>query len=200
MYCVGLTGNIASGKSTVAGLFRNRGITVISADDVSREVSAPCEPAYQMIRDHFGEAIITADNKLNRRALRNIIFDDPKERLWLERLLHPLIRKRIKEKLRGSKSAYSVIEIPLLNDREGYPYLNRILLVLADREHQIQRVMARDKTSREHAKAILAVQLDDSKRKEIADDIIFNNGTLSELEEKIENLHQQYLQFASQAQ
>lgn len=198
MYCVGLTGNIASGKSTVAAFFKNKGVMVISADEIAREITAPHEPALTLIKDHFGHEVITTQGELNRSALRTIIFENPKERLWLEGLLHPLIRQRIIEEIAESPSPYSVIEIPLLKDREVYPYLNRILVILANREEQIRRVMNRDNCSREHAKAILAVQPEELSREKIADDIVINTGSLSELEEKIEKLHQMYLQLASQ--
>ncbi|KTD17241.1 dephospho-CoA kinase [Legionella jordanis] len=198
MYCIGLTGSIASGKSTVASFFKRKGVSVISADEISREITAPDGIALAMIVRHFGESIITANGELNRTALRHIIFQNPNERLWLEHLLHPLIRRRIMEEVKRSNSPYNMIEIPLLKDRDLYPYLNRILLITADKEQQIKRVMARDQCSRQQAEAILAAQPPDHARERIADDIIINHGSKQELELKIDNLHQQYLQFAKQ--
>ncbi|WED44304.1 dephospho-CoA kinase [Legionella cardiaca] len=198
MYCVGLTGNIASGKSTVASFFKEKDITVISADELARELSGIGKPAYQKIIAHFGKVVSGASGELNRAKLRQIIFTDPNERIWLEQLLHPLIRERITELLMASTSPYSVVEIPLLKDRETYPYLDRVLAVLADPKKQIQRVMTRDNISREHAEAILTTQPTDLKRLKIAEDIVFNNGSLTDLAQKIENLHERYLQLASE--
>lgn len=198
MYCVGLMGNIASGKSTVASFFKRQEIDVISADKIARELTASNQPAFYSIVNHFGHSIINGAGELDRQTLRAIIFSDPKQRLWLEKLLHPLIREHILHKITEVQSPYCLIEIPLLNDRADYPYLNRVLLVMADREQQVERVMLRDKVSREQALAILAAQPKDLKRREFADDIIINNGSLSELSKKIEKLHHQYLELATQ--
>ena len=198
MYCIGLTGNIASGKSTVATFFETLGITVISADKIARELTALGQPALHSIEEYFGKSVIYSSGELNRNGLRQRIFKEPKQRLWLERLLHPLIRRGIHSKINEARSAYCVIEIPLLNNRLDYPYLNRVLLILAEQEQQIKRVMLRDNCSREQSLAILATQVDDLIRQKMADDIIVNNGTLLELSAKVENLHAQYLQLANQ--
>jgi len=198
MYCVGLTGNIASGKSTVSQFFKKKGIIVISADEAARKLTAIHQPALAAIANYFGQSILTLSGELNRAALRELVFKDPKKRLWLEELLHPLIRQYIQDKIKESQSPYSVIEIPLLNKRSDYPYLDRILLILATHEQQIERVILRDNCSREQAEAILASQIDNNLRQEFADDIISNTDSLLELEKKVEKLHQQYLQFAMQ--
>ncbi len=199
MYCVGLIGNIASGKSTVAAFFKALAITVISADEVSRELTAAKQPALKLITAHFGKTILHPSGELNRPALREIIFADPQERRWLEQLLHPLIRKAVKEKALQSLSPYTLIEIPLLKKIADYPYLNRILVVLASNsEQQIQRIMQRDNSSREQAMVILATQSDHLSRLDLADDMIFNTSNLASLKKKVKNLHQYYLQLASQ--
>lgn len=130
-YCVGLTGNIATGKSTVATIFKQLEIEVISADCIAKQLTTKGQAAYTEIAAHFGSEILAADGQLNRRSLREIIFADKNERLWLENLLHPLIRKGIEEQISLCKSAYCVIEIPLLVDKVNYPYLNKILLIAA---------------------------------------------------------------------
>ena len=198
MYCVGLTGNIASGKSTVATFFKALGITVISADKIARELTRLGQPALHSIAQHFGKSVLSTSGELDRGALRQKIFIDPQQRLWLERLLHPLIRQAIQSKINESSSNYCLIEIPLLNNRLDYPYLDRVLLVLANREQQIIRVILRDNCTREQALAILATQSDDESKQKIADDILMNNGSIAELTKKIEKLHDQYLQLASQ--
>lgn len=199
MYCVGLTGSIASGKSTVAFFFENRKITVISADQVARALTQTDEGVQKKIINQFGDSILDACKKINRTKLRQIIFANPEQRLWLEQLLHPLIRQRIVELVYKSKSPYSVVEIPLLKERKTYPYLDRVIVVLAEPQEQIKRVMERDNCTQKEAQAILAAQPSDADRVAIADDIILNNTSLTALECKVEALHQQYLQFASSA-
>lgn len=193
MYAIGLIGNIGSGKSTVAGLFQERGIYTIHADDIARELTTKNEAAYSDIVNHFGQSIIDTEGDLNRSLLRKKIFDSPKEKQFLEELLHPLIRSRIQEQLKKSPSLYTIIEIPLLQDKKNYPYLNRILLILSEKEKQIQRVIERDNITQDLVISILNTQPADINRQLWADDIVFNNGSLEELNQQVENLHQLYL-------
>lgn len=156
MFTIGLTGNIASGKSTVINLFKSLGANIIIADDIARELTQSGSPALVAIKAHFGPSVITAGNELNRAALRRIIFDNTKERLWLEALLHPLIQKTIAERVADHNSTtYNVIEIPLLKDRNNYPYLDRVLALIANEEVQIARVIARDHCDVVQAKKLL---------------------------------------------
>lgn len=196
MYSVGLTGNITSGKSTAISCFKGLGIPVIIADEVAREVTAPGHPALQLIKNYFGNQIITAQGLLDRAELRKVIFSNAEHRIWLENLLHPLIRKAIENKITELKGHYCVIEIPLLLCREDYPYLNRILAILANPQQLVERVMARDQHSRAEAIAILSVQPDEAARRAVADDIIINNGTIAQLENAIIKIHEQYLLFS----
>jgi len=193
-YCVGLTGNIGSGKSTVIQLFKQRGAAIIIADEVAREVTQKEQPAVASIRQHFGETVVDEQGYLKRVALRDIIFKNPAQRLWLEQLLHPLIRQAIEEKVANIKqNTYCLIEIPLLLKREDYPYLQRVLLVTADRKTQLTRVLHRDKCSLEQANSILESQPDEKSRRRLADDIIVNNGSTTLLEKEVVQLHERYL-------
>jgi dephospho-CoA kinase len=196
VYSVGLTGGIASGKSTAAELFSELGVQVINADKISRELTAKDQTALNRIVAHYGHEILTETGELNRRALRDIIFSNPKERIWLEQLLHPLIRQKIQEQVEACTTAYCIVEIPLLIDKKLYPYLNRILLVKAPIETQISRVVQRDQCSREQALAILAAQPDMNLRLQNADDVLVNDLRVDELKTAVHNLHQKYLQFA----
>ncbi|KTD64065.1 dephospho-CoA kinase [Legionella spiritensis] len=198
MFCIGLTGNIASGKSTAIKHFQSLGIPVIVADDVAREITARGQPVLEEIKRRIGPSVITAQGDLDRGKLRRIIVSDEKQRLWLENLLHPLIRQRIEQKISEVKGPYCVIEIPLLLNKEDYSYLNRILAILVDDKTLIARVMSRDQHSRDFAAAILALQPDENARRRIADDIIENNGSVEEFKKAINGLHQQYLHYSSQ--
>lgn len=198
MYCVGLTGNIASGKSTVLSYFSKLGAATLSADAIAKELTIAGEPAFIEIQHYFGLKILNPAGQLNRKLLRDIIFSDPKHRLWLENLLHPLIRKAIQDQLLRIKAPYCMIEIPLLLNRTDYPYLNQVLVVIADYATQVQRLMYRDHCDINQAKAILAVQPEVEARKNMADDIIDNTISQQNLMEKVEQLNKKYLQLAIQ--
>ena len=133
---------------------------------------------------------------MNRKHLRQIVFSKTKERIWLENLLHPLIRRELRLHLNRSKGPYCVMEIPLLNDRTSYPYLSRVLLILSTKEQQIERLTARDKSSEEEASAILATQAKEDTLRALADDVILNTGSLLSFKDAISALNQLYLRCA----
>lgn len=197
MYCVGLTGTIASGKSTVAAIFAKHGVHVISADHIARSLTSSGEPAQKQIIDHFGSSIVTSTGELDRRQLRDLIFKNSTDRLWLETLLHPMIRTRIEQEVKSSHAPFCIIEIPLLTNRSDYPYLNRVLLVLAKQEQQIKRLMLRDKNSKEQALSILAAQAAEEQYIALADDILDNDGSLDKLDKKASKLIAMYLKIQS---
>lgn len=194
VYSVGLTGNIASGKSTVAKFFSELGVDVIDADRISRELTSKNTPYYQSILSHFGASVVLGNGDLDRRRLRDIVFSDNKERLWLENLLHPAIRKKIEDKIKACTSPYCLIEIPLLFNKKHYPYLQKVLLVTAPLESQLDRVIKRDNCSKEQALAILATQPSLKQRMEAADEVLNNESGLIELKAKVNELHKKYLE------
>ncbi|KTD41223.1 dephospho-CoA kinase [Legionella parisiensis] len=193
VYCVGLTGDIASGKTTVAHLFSELGIEVIHADKISREITEKDKAAYKKIVAHYGFKVLKDDGELNRNKLREIIFSNHEERDWLERLLHPLIRKEIKRRVDASTTPYCMVEIPLLITKKAYPYINQILLISAPRDIQVSRLMQRDQCSKDQAQAILSIQPDTHLRLQNADDIIVNNMEIAELTRNVSDLHYKYL-------
>ena len=197
VFCIGLTGTIGSGKSSVLNCFSQLGSEIINADDVSKKLTMQGSPALKKIIHHFGPSIMHASGDLNRRALRDRIFKDPNERLWLEKWLHPLIRKEIKRRIQQIKSPYCVIEIPLLTDKSRYPYLQRVLLIQTTLELQIARCMARDHHSKDEILAILATQADNQTLSSLADDTIINTGPLEALQTEVEKLHTKYLSFGT---
>lgn len=192
MFCVGLTGNIATGKSTVANIFKSHGAHLINADQIAKALTLKGAPAYAPMLEHFGPAILLSDGQFDRKKLRQLIFSKLDEKRWLENFLHPLIRKEIEEQIENSSAPYVVLEIPLHFNRENYPYINRVLLVTAPESVQIQRIMERDQCNEEEAKAMLINQPSLEKRLSIADDVIDNTGNQEELMEKINQLHNLY--------
>jgi dephospho-CoA kinase len=193
MLVIGLTGGIGSGKSTVAQLFEKKGIKIIDTDAIARETTQPGHEALKKIAAHFGENILLPDGSLNRKLLRTIIFSDVNQKLWLEQLLHPLIRIEMQQQVESAQSPYCIVIIPLLFETKPNPIINRILVVDVSEEQQIERTQKRDHCSLEEVKAILASQATREFRLANAMDIIYNNGSLEDLEKEVDKLHQLYL-------
>ncbi len=193
---IGLTGGIASGKSTVAQRFSELGIPVIDADASSRCVVARGQPGLKAVVDRFGAGVLSAEGDLDRRALRDLIFADPQSRRDLEAILHPLIRVDMEQRAAAAVGPYLVMAIPLLVEGGSRDRIDRILVVDADEAMQLQRLVARDSVSPEQARAILAAQADRASRLKAADDVLVNSGTVRELREAVDRLHQQYLRLA----
>lgn len=193
---IGLTGGIASGKSTVAGRFSELGIPVIDADESSRFVVAPGEPGLKAVIARFGKGVLTTDDELDRRTLRQLIFADPQKRRDLEAILHPLIRADMERRAMQAAGPYIILEIPLLVEGGARDRVDRVLVVDADEATQLQRLMARDEESLESARAILAAQTNRAMRLKAADDVLVNSGTVRELRQAVDGLHQRYLRLA----
>lgn len=192
MLKVGLTGGVASGKSAVAELFAKRGAPVIDSDLLARSVVEPSSQAYNSIVKHFGPQILNPNNSLNRAALRQWIFDHPEARLWLQNLLHPLIRSEIKKQLAILSAPYCIIVIPLLSESKGIDFIDRICVVDCPLESQLQRIQVRDHSTREEAFKIIESQHSREQRLSIADDIIVNESDIRALEEQVAHLDQMY--------
>lgn len=195
-YIVGLTGGIASGKTTVADMFAAKGIQLVDADIVAREVVQPNTVGLNEIINHFGESILLADNTLDRGKLREIIFNHSQEKAWLNALLHPLIRQRMEEQLEEINSSYGLFVVPLLFENKLEYLCDRILVVDVDRETQIRRTQERDAVSKEQVEKILQSQLSQQERVKKADDILVNDGDKCNLSVKINHLHEKYLKLA----
>lgn len=190
---IGLTGGIASGKTTVAELFAEQGITIIDTDIIAREVVMPGTKAHTAIVEQFGSDILQVDQQLDRQQLRQQIFADANAKQWLEDLLHPLIREQSATAIAASHSAYAILAIPLLYETWPNPLINRVLVVDCDIEQQRQRLLKRDTISPELAEQMLAQQATREQRLSIADDVITNDGSLDELAVAVLELHKKYL-------
>lgn len=193
---IGLTGGIGSGKSEVSARFSKRGILIVDADVVAREVVAPGSIALTQIHAHFGDEILDVAGNLHRSKLREIIFANPTEKQWLESLLHPIINESIRDQLANSTSAYSILVSPLLLETQQFQLVDRILVVDATEQLQIDRASHRDKNNESQIKAIMQTQLSRQERCARADDIIQNHGDIHELDEQVEKLHRLYLALA----
>ncbi|MFA0615315.1 dephospho-CoA kinase [Vibrio splendidus] len=191
---IGLSGGIASGKTTVANLFNEHfNIDIVDADIVAREVVAVGSDGLKQITDHFGEAILLQDGALNRSKLRELIFSDPTEKQWLNDLLHPMIRNKIDSDLSKVTSPYGLLVAPLLVENQMQSMADRVLIVDVPTEVQIERTMSRDNVSREQVASILKSQASREQRLAVADDVIKNHTKNQELLPQITDLHQKYL-------
>jgi dephospho-CoA kinase len=196
---IGLTGGIASGKTTVADLFQEHfNIDIVDADIVAREVVAVGSDGLRQITEHFGEAILLEDGTLNRAKLREQIFSNPEDKAWLNALLHPMIRNKIEEGLTNIRSPYGLLVAPLLIENQMQGMADRVLIVDVPTEVQIQRTMNRDNVSEEQVKAILKSQASREQRLAIADDVIKNHTKNQDLLPQITDLHQKYLAISTQ--
>jgi dephospho-CoA kinase len=193
---IGLTGGIASGKSTVAGRFMELGVPVIDADESSRSVVAPGQPGLSQVIEAFGSGVVDAKGELDRQALRNVIFADESRRRDLEVILHPLIRADMERQALTAIGPYLVLAIPLLVEGGATDRVDRILVVDVDEAVQLERLMARDSHSLAQARAILAAQANRASRLKVADDVLVNSGTVPELRQAVDRLHQRYLTLA----
>lgn len=196
---VGLTGGIASGKSTVAKLFAALGVPIIDTDRVAREVVEPGQPPLERLIERFGASILTPDGHLDRPKLRDIVFSDPKARADLEALLHPAIGTAVQALSRAAGGPYQILVIPLLVEKGLTAEVDRVLVVDCDEELQIRRLQARDGSTLEQARAILGAQASRAARLKAAHDVIRNGGDLGALSEQVSTLHSRYLELAGDA-
>lgn len=197
MYIIGLTGGIGSGKSTVANCFSQLGIDIVNADEAARNVVEKGSSSLSKIATHFGPKSLLEDGSLNRAFLREEIFNQPDKRQWLEELLHPLIKIWIQEALANSSSSYTILESPLLLETNQHKLTDRILVVDVPEELQVSRAMQRDSNNKQQIEAIMDNQISREERIKRADDIIDNSGPSESLPEKVQALHQTYLQLAN---
>jgi len=197
MIIIGLTGNIASGKSTVSGILKSMGAAIIDADKVAREVVEPGAPGRQMIVDCFGRDILQPDGSLDRGKLGRRVFADPAELAKLNAITHPLIFEQISAKLKQLEKSgdikVAVIDAPLLIETGLHKNVGELWVVVVDPDIQVRRIMERDNLTRESAEARIAAQLPQQEKARLADVVIDNSGTPEQLRATVENLWRQRL-------
>ncbi|MEQ1801152.1 MAG: dephospho-CoA kinase [Gammaproteobacteria bacterium] len=198
MYRIGLTGGIASGKSTVAEMFAALGVPVIDTDVIARDVVAPGTPGLASVVTTFGPGVLGTDGALDRRRLRSLVFDDPGQRQRLEAILHPRILERMEALSAASGGPYQVLVIPLLFESGLETRVDRVLLIDCSESVQRERLMVRDGESAAGADRILSAQLDRQTRLDRADDVLVNAGSVDELRRRTLALHDGYLQLAAE--
>lgn len=188
---IGLTGGIASGKSTVSNMLKAKGFTIVDADIAARKVVEPGEPAYEQIIEAFGEGILLEDLTIDRKKLGALIFADEALRMKLNSIVHPAVRAWMtREKDRaienGEKTVF--LDIPLLFESRLTYMVERTILVYVDEETQLKRLMARNGLSEKEAQMRIRAQMPLSEKKALADAVIDNNGSPEETKKQLEKI------------
>ena len=191
---IGLTGGIASGKTTVCDLFKELSVEIIDADVISHELSKKGGAAFEEIIEAFEDEIIGDDGELDRKKLRSIVFNDNTKKKMLERIIHPKVLLSINEKIKASQSDYLIISVPLMIETGMNAMMDRVLLIDCNVETQIERIIQRDQTSREEAIKIIESQASIESKRELSDDRIINNNetSIEELRIKVKEMNDFY--------
>ncbi len=193
---IGLTGGIASGKSTVADMFADLGIPVIDTDVIAREVVEKGAPALAEIREAFGDTVFNDDGSLNRQVMRRLVFANDDQRLHLESILHPRIREAAVEQAEKVTAPYIIIVVPLLVESPMQQLMDRVLVVDCSEDVQLSRLMMRDAENEQQARSMIAAQASRDERLAIADDVLLNNADLGETRSEVEARHRTYLELS----
>lgn len=194
---VAVTGGVGSGKTSVCEWFKKLGAVVVSADELARDAAAPGTAGFDKILEAFGKQVLGADGTLNRQLLRRIITLDRKARKTLERILHPEISELMLQrvaKARDDREPMVLLEVPLLFELGIPDRFDVVVLVNAKRQVQVNRVMARDRVSREDAEALLKVQIPNEEKITQADIVIENSGSLEWMRQTVEKVYQKLLE------
>ena len=197
-YRVGLTGGIASGKSTAAKFFGALGVPILDSDQIARDVVEPGQPPLGQLVERFGPSILTPDGHLDRPALREIVFSDPMARADLEALTHPAIGAAMEARSAAAGGPYQILVIPLLVEKNLSAHVDRVLVVDCEEQLQLKRLRAREGSTLEQARAILNAQAPRAARLKAADDVIHNDTDMNAVREQVAALHARYLDLAQQ--
>ena len=193
MFVLGVTGGIGSGKSAATEIFSSLGIKIVDADVLSRVPVQKGESGLLEIEKRYGKEILLSSGDLDRKKLREIIFEKEEEKDWLENLLHPLIADLIVEEIKSSTSKYTILASPLLFETKQSSYCDEVLVIDVSEEVQILRTRTRDDVPEEQVKTRILSQINRSERLRLATHIIENEKTLDDLEKAVKELHQKLI-------
>lgn len=196
MFKVAITGGIAAGKSTVCAILQAKGVIVIDADDVAREITASDTAIGRKIITHFGAQACSADGLIDRQKMRQLVFNDQQELAWLNNLVHPAVRKAISRQLNDSSASLAVVSIPLLFENKLQGSYDFSVAVICDEKMQLERACQRDNMTEDLARAIIAQQVSNAERSNIADHIIVNSAAINGLPAKVDVLYRLMLRLA----
>ena len=198
-FVVGLTGGIGSGKTVVSDYFIEMGVSVIDTDVIARTVVAPGQPTLKQLADVFGEQILQENGELDRAALRTLAFSSEQNKAQLDAITHPAIRLETFKQISNTESPYCVVVVPLLVAGSEFALLmQRTLVVIADHDTKVARVMKRNEITQEEVERIMRTQISDEERMAFADDVIVNDGTIEEAQHEAKLLHRKYLDLSRQ--
>ncbi len=198
MPVIAITGGIGSGKSLALSYFKEAGGYVSSMDIIARQITEPGKAAYIDIVKAFGPSILNSDKSISRRTLAQIVFDNAQQRQLLEKILHPSIELRLRQWIAAYPQNNDLhtpilIEIPLLHKRGQFDFIDRILVIESNPTLQLERVLMRDSSrSSKDIQNIIGLQIDDTQRRKLADDILYNTGTREQFKIDVINLYHQY--------
>tara|TARA_X000000368_G_scaffold123940_1_gene97191 strand:- start:1232 stop:1828 length:597 start_codon:yes stop_codon:yes gene_type:complete len=195
MFTVGITGGIATGKSTATDFFAKKGIDIIDADEISRNLQKKGQAGYEAIVEKYGSKVLMADESLDRTKLREIAFEKQADRKWLEELMHPLIREKILEAFGNINSKWAIYSAPLWGPRNKF---NRVLVIDAPENLQVERIANRDKSTKKIAESIIKNQMNRNERISYSDDLLVNDDSLENFEKKLEFYFRIYEKLANE--
>ena len=195
MFTVGLTGGVAAGKSTATNFFIEKGIAVVDADTISRNLQLRGEEGYEKIVKKFSDEILDTNTEIDRKKIREIAFSDPKNKKWLEDLMHPMIRDEVIKQFEKVESSWAIYSAPLWSRKNKF---NRTLVIDAPKEFQLQRIIERDNCSKEVAEQVIAQQISSNERNCYATDLIINDSSLEEFRNKLEFYFELYNSLANE--
>ena len=195
MFTVGITGGIATGKSTATDFFVKKGIDIIDADEISRNLQKKGQAGYEAIIEKYGSKVLMPDESLDRAKLREIAFKKQADKKWLEELMHPLIREKIIEGFSNINSKWAIYSAPLWGPRNKF---NRVLVIDAPENLQIERIANRDKSTKKIAESIIKNQMNRNERISYSDDLLINDGSVEDFERKLDFYFQIYEKLANE--
>jgi len=202
MLIVGLTGGVASGKSTISNILREEGAYLIDADQIARDLVRPYTPTWHELIKTFGEEILQPDGSIHRKKLAAIVFSNPEKRSLLNRILHPRIKeetqRRLKEIGQKDPEAVVVIDAALLVETGDYREMDRVIVVYSTKAQQIERLRERDRASEEEAQRIVSAQMPTEEKLNVADFVIRNEGSLQETRQKTQEVFRELKRLALQ--